>query len=546
MVNDLRTSIHDERILSRFKAIVDAKERNLPGDYWQKINMKLKRLFSILALAIFGASSVRIGASLLNKAPTETNAESEKTWMFRVQLNLADASPNKEGNAFGDNPVEKVQFHCWGDGGFTKTIEAQHIIFNNFDYYGANISLSDADVIKGAQWVLTQKGIGDKYSVDITAFGSTETPILDKNIDFMAIEWEFANAWDRDKWKFTNIVGDKSDKLYLKIEGETNPIDFVKEPQNNVLAVRNLNYSNDKKPISLDSYGTNCLPNNFYYLCRKTSNEIMDLGSANWLDLKEAGTYDFIIADATITIKKHSLTDTYIYYVTDSGEASKDYIYSWGGSMQFGAFPGTKISDITEAKEVTNGVLHFQGGSDKKLIYKIPLQAGYPTGDNMFMFNNGTSEFKSDERAIMATATYWWTGPANIDATKGLEFLLDAETIRNAAIDYSVCNISSADARRIVDVYNSLSESIRTTYVDSSSTFTWTSIEMKDNTLVSYKAIVERLALVSGVSVAGSSLINLGNHPNFDVTVPSILAVIVVVGAIATATLIILKKRKHN
>lgn len=232
--------------------------------------------------------------------------------------------------------------------------------------------------------------------------------------------------------------------------------------------------------------------------------------------------------------------------MTNSGEATNDYIYSWGGSNQFGAFPGTKITEITEVKEVTGGVLHFQGGSDKKLIYKIPLQTGYPTGDNMFMFNNGTSEYKSDERSITETATYWWTGPANMEATSGLEFLLEAEIIRNSAANTSICNISSTDAKKIVDAYNSLSESIRTIYIDSSSTFTWTSIEMKDNTLVSYKAIVERLALVSGVSVAGSSLINLGNHPNFNITVPSILAVIVVAGTITTATLIILKKRKHN
>lgn len=64
--------------------------------------MKLKRLFSILALAIFGASSVGIGASLLNRAPIEANAEeAPKTWMFRVQLDLGMASPNMEGNAFG-------------------------------------------------------------------------------------------------------------------------------------------------------------------------------------------------------------------------------------------------------------------------------------------------------------------------------------------------------------------------------------------------------------------------------------------------------------
>lgn len=156
--------------------------------------MKLKRLFSILALAIFGASSVGIGASLLSKAPVEANAEeAPKTWMFRAQLNLGDASPNKEGNAFGANPVEKVKFHYWGDGGLDKMVEASHIATDTYDYYGLNVSLAGADVIKGAQWVLTQKGIGDKYSVDITQFSSAKITTLDKSITFTTLEWNFSN-----------------------------------------------------------------------------------------------------------------------------------------------------------------------------------------------------------------------------------------------------------------------------------------------------------------------------------------------------------------
>lgn len=514
--------------------------------------MKLKRLFSILALAIFGASSVGIGASLLSKAPVETNAEeAPKTWMFRVQLNLADASPNKEENAFGANPVEKVKFHYWGDGGLDKMVEASHIATDTYDFYGVNVSLTDADVIKGAQWVLTQKGIGNKYSEDITKFGSTKTTTLDKSITFTTIQWIFSNNWDGDKWKFLNgkIEGYESDKFYLTTE-YVNTVDFAKEPQNNVLTVRNLEYPGRNKWVGLNDTDTAFLPSEFYSLCWNTSSELMSGGSGTWLSLKEAGTYDFIIADATITIKKHSpLTDTYIYYVTNSGEATNDYIYSWGGSNQFGAFPGTKITEITEVKEVTNnGVLHFQGGSNKKLIYKIPLQAGYPTGDNMFMFNNGTSEYKSDERSIMATATYWWTGPANIDATKGLEFLIEAERVRNAAKDYSVCNISREDAKTIVNYYNNnIGSDVRSRYVDTSSTYTWVSADMSDSTLVNYMDIIIRLASIAGSTyVAGSSIINLGNIQASMVTVPSILAVIVVVGTITTATLIILKKRKHN
>lgn len=515
--------------------------------------MKLKRLFSILALAIFGASSVGIGASLLSKAPVETNAEeAPKTWMFRAQLNLADASPNKEGNAFGANPVEKVKFHYWGDGGLDKMVEASHIATDTYDYYGLNVSLADSDVIKGAQWVLTQKGIGDKYSVDITQFGSSTTTTLDKNIDFTAIQWIFSNNWVGDKWKFLNnqIEGYKTTKFTLNLDDVATPVDFVKEPQSNVLAVRNLDYPTAGKTIGMVGDASVYLFGQFYYLCWDTSAELISNGSGSWLRLKEAGIYDFIIADATITIKKHSLlTDTYIYYVTESGEATNDYIYSWGGSMQFGAFPGTKITEVPEVKEVTNkGVLHFKGGSDKKLIYKIPLQTGYPTGDNMFMFNNGTSEYKSDERSITETATSWWTGPANMEATSGLEFLLEAEIIRNSAANTSICNISREDAKTIVNRYNNnIGSDVRTTYVDTSSTYTWVSADMTDSKLVNYRDIIVRLASIAGSTyVAGSSLINLGNHSNFDASVPSILAVIFVAGTITTATLIILKKRKHN
>ena len=119
--------------------------------------MKLKRLFSILALAIFGASSVGIGASLLSKAPVETNAEeAPKTWMFRAQLNLGDASPNKEGNLFGEDEIDGVKFHYWGTG-LDKTVDASYMGFDINDIYGVNVSLADSEVISGAQWIFHQK-----------------------------------------------------------------------------------------------------------------------------------------------------------------------------------------------------------------------------------------------------------------------------------------------------------------------------------------------------------------------------------------------------
>ncbi len=513
--------------------------------------MKLKRLFSILALAIFGVSSIGVGASLLNKTPIETRAEAAKTWMFRAQLNLADASPNKEGNVFGEDAVDMVKFHYWGTG-LDKTVEASHMGTDsdwNKDIYGVNISLADSDVISGAQWILHQKTSGDKYSVDLKNFGNLNFSTIDKNTKHSVIEWAYKHEWTSDgHWKVPEGLSTSIDKLNINIKNQTTKFEFVKEPQNNVFAIRNFVYPESELIIENNLGSSIHFQRLFYGLAfRGSGKDVVISGSSNWIRLKEAGTYDFVFRDNSIEIKKYAdATDTYVYYVTGGGEATKDYIYSWGGSMQFGAFPGTKITDVAGVKEVTNGVLHFQGGSDKNLIYKIPLQTGYPTGDSMFMFNNGTSEYKSDERAIVSTASYWWTGPANIDATKGLEFLLEAEAIRNAATNYSVCNITSEDARKIVTAYNALSEKVKTTYVDTSSTFTWTSIEMNDNTLVSYKAIVERLALAGGVAVAGSSLINLGFHSNMNTTVTAILAVIVAIGSISAVTLIILKKRKHN
>ena len=269
----------------------------------------------------------------------------------------------------------------------------------------------------------------------------------------------------------------------------------------------------------------------------------------------EEGTYDIFgynsYEDGGIfEIKKHGeLVDGSIYYVTESGEATNDYIYSWGGIEQFGPFPGTKITDVTDVEEITgNGIVHFQGG-DAKLIYEIPVKMNYPLGDEMFLFNNGTDEYKSDERELVNESAYWWTGAANNDAHEAMEFITIVETFRNSATDYSICNIAKSNAQTLVNVYNSFSKDVQETYIDCSTVYTWADETKTSETMITYKAIMERLALIAGVELSntGSGRQVIDNAQNIEASsLIAVVGIIAIISISSIAVLLVVKKIKNN
>ena len=511
--------------------------------------MKAKNIFITLGLSCMALAGLGAAGLMSNTSASQVKAEGEKTWMFRAQLDLAEASPDIETPCFAPaNCVDRVQFHYWGSN-VDEKVDAYFMDFSTFDFYGVNVALRDDQTITGAQWVLHQKDIGDKYSIDINQFGNSAADHLDKDTNIIAIQWQFDNSWTGDKWKFTGDVnwGSPITSLQAHINGQ-DPVDFVKEPQINAFAVRNLVQSDYSKWIELVDNGSARLEGSFCAMLDAASQHYRHGGANQWTYLNENGTYDIIYHSDRIELRKlESKDDTFIYYVTASASATTDYIYSWGGSEQFGAFPGTSIASLVaadKAREVTgNGVVHFQGGDTAKLVYRIDISKGYPNGDLMFMFNNGTSEYKSAERVISNEHAYWWTGDANHDAAQSLNFIITLEAYRNGATDYSVCNIDKASAKFLVDLYNAYDASTRTTYIDCTTIYTWADSTKASNTLVTVRAIMEQLSEIAEEPLGGTNRINAVKVNTATIIV--VVSVMVIASASLVAVLVI-KKRKHE
>ena len=163
----------------------------------------------------------------------------------------------------------------------------------------------------------------------------------------------------------------------------------------------------------------------------------------------------------------------------------------------------------------------------------------------MFMFNNGTSEYKSSERPIVNENAYWWTGDANFNAAQGLNYLITAESYRNGATDTSVCNIDKASAAFLVNLYNAYDQGIRETYIDSSTVYTHKRDGSAGNELVSYRVVVEQLGAIAEVAVVGSSRI-VFESPLANSTAIVVIVVSMIAATSLIAVVVITKKRKHE
>jgi len=528
--------------------------------------MKIKRFFSLIGLSLFGAVSVGAGLLAAPKKAAETNAEGEK-WMFRAQLCLGSLSPDHDPTPWGDNYIEKVSFRYWGENidgpaGGAYELDVPLMFYSSHDYYAINVSLQESQVITGAQWRFHQYGKdGDeywKYSVVIDRFGSSDNDRLDKDSPYTGIQWQVSDSlisgsgWTDGKWTFNgNIYGAATENITMDVGiGTYKHYDFQKEPANNVLAIRNVEL-NQGDAIGWSTQNSFVFSSKASALVDTLSRKYLDAGIGghpNWWYHQETGTFDFILGNNTLSIYKHSdAENTYIYYVLENNVATNDYIYTWGGSEQFGAWHGTKITEIEGVEEVSgNGVLHFEGSDTPKLIYKIPVKIGYPVGDLGFKFNNGSDVSSSTEGELSAHAAYWFDAICNQDAGAAIDFLVEAEEYRNSAEDYSVCNVSKDNAAALVAKYNSLSESIRG-YIDSSKVHTYTAQDMSSEGLVSYKSVVERLGMIGEVEVVGSSikLVSAPYTRNSNMTI-LIVTISAIVCTSTVAILFVVKKRKHQ
>lgn len=494
--------------------------------------MKVKKLLSVLGLGLFAAVSVGAGVALNKGAKAEAVNAEDDTWMMHFSLN------SKEIASYMD--TDSMWLQTYTDGvGDSKWFQC-YPITSGSQFFAVNATFPESYTFNRVQYKFTQGGVA-KWGVP---YNVTESKASHSKMAYSTF-----GSWSGDEWSF-------SFNTYPEIMAEYNDVSYYLEedPVNKRFIASSL------VSDETDYY-------TFYY--RGSWNYAWDTltttsksycGSSHgdhYADL-HAGTYDVILKNdnsdgGIVELKKHTPSnETWIYYVTESSSPTVDYIYTFGGSEQFGAWPGTKIADLVvadKAEEVTNnGVFHFQGG-DPKLIYRIQLDHSYPTGDNMFQLNNGTDDYKSADRAIVDNQAYWWTGDYNIDAAQALNFIITFESYRNDVEDDSVCNISKVNATYLVNSYNGFSDTQKEIYIDPTTIYTWADASKESNTLWTVKTIMEYLDAKYELGVLGSSRY-IGNS-NFEVDTNNSIATIVIISVvsisvISLAAILVVKKRKHE
>ena len=263
-----------------------------------------------------------------------------------------------------------------------------------------------------------------------------------------------------------------------------------------------------------------------------------------------AGT---LSADLSLYAKYTSLVDdSYIYYVTGSTSTTTNYIYTFGGDDQFGDWPGTKITDVAGVQEV-HGVMSFQGTSQN--IYKIPYSTS-AADTGVIIHTNGGSQ--TVNMSLVSHSAYWFITDSsmvdyhNDDAGAALDLILDVEAKRNAVTAsgdiaaYSICGISASDAASLYNTYYGLSETIKTTYVDNSSTYTYDGADKENQTNVLFADIMaelKTLALKGNQTVLGSSKTTPVVRNHTTIIVVTIVAILALSG---TGTFFLLRKKKEQ
>lgn len=493
--------------------------------------MKIKRLFSAIGLGLFALAAV--GAGLVGakaKKAESVKADDPATWMMNISLEAKDIMGYE-----GFDP-DSMWFHTYTDGVGNDKWFHMYLIDAESDCYQVNATFTDSYTFNRIQFQFKQNSV-EKWSESASIGGSKETHY--KQI------YGYFTGWSGSNWTYYSNVTSN-----LFIEYKDVEYAFEEDVANERFVASNVvSDASDYYTIYYRSVWTYCADT-----LTTSARQHFTYVAENWCEMK-AGTYDVFLKNngndnGVIEIKKHQEAEnTKIYYVTGSSSATGDYIYSWGGTSQFGAFPGKSIASLVaagDARELTgNGVIHFQG-NDAKLIYEINVTIGYPTGDLTFMFNNGTESYKSAERALLSEYAYWWTGDANFDAAEAIEFLSLAETKRNSADSYSVCNVSKSDAILLVNLYNSFDSELREIYIDCTTVYTWSDSSKTSESLHTYRKVMEQLSRIAEIALEGSSNPSL-LYRNTEFNSQSIIIIVSIgVASIsALSLLIVLKKRKQ-
>lgn len=498
--------------------------------------MKIKRLFSGIGLGLFAIASAAagfVGAKAKKAEPVK--ADDPDTWMIHFSLD------SKEIAGYMDADSMWVQTYTDGVGN-SKWFQ-MYPIKSGSEYFAVNATFPESYSFNRVQYKFSQGGV-EKWGVPYSLSFSKSS--------YARMVYSSFWAWSGDDWGFTlNYYSD----IYAEYDGVSTTL---------AEDVANKRFVGTGLVSDESDYYT------LYYRCSwdfvgptltDTAKSNFTTVEAEWCSMK-AGTYDVILKNnnddnGIIEVKKYETeVDTYIYYITETAEATPNNIYAYGGCEQFGAWPGTAITSVTGVVDVfSGGVIHFEGVNQK--IYKIPVTTGYPDGDSGIIFNYNGDESKTKNNIIVGGAGYYFSTDVENNyvtpAGRAIEFILDAEEIRNAVTasgdtkQYSVCGISEGDAKDICDAFNALDNTARQ-YVVRTKALTYKRDGSDGNEMVAYEDILIELSKKCGVDVGLSSGIN----SFYFITDGSTSALIPIICAVAFVSmssigiLLILKKRKHE
>ena len=512
--------------------------------------MKLRHFVTSLAITAVAALGAFVGLSQRKEAKVAKADASD--YMFRIQLNSKEA-----GTWDGDGTISNIRFHYWGKDGtedYNETVGLSlmngsdpygySMDFNEY-VYGANVVLSTSKTVIGGCFILDQVNKKDCYSHDLTSC------TFSSDGDYFVREFYYS-SWTEEKWNAS--FSSAEEVPYVDPDSGAN-VNFTANTALKRWEAKGYEYDPAVSQYFHFEIASGYCTSVLDAACK---DKYVSTGSDDntcWMGFKQAGTYDFYLYDEAevsghmVVQKQGPTTSTTIYYVTGEETTTANNVYTFGGTKQFGVWPGTPITSVPGVREITsNGVLHFNGDRGVR-IYRIPVKMGY-NGDTKIIINyNGSAQ--STTKVIRAGAGFYWDTDASYDYGFALGLLDRIEEARNSVTaagdikDFSVCGISSSDATDFVNDYNDLSETARG-YINNSSIYTYKRNGDAGQEMVGYRYVMEELSEKANIALVDASRIN----PIFFANANSNTVIIVVVTfslvAIAALGVCLVIKKKHQ
>ena len=485
--------------------------------------MKLKKLLGIVGLTAFVGIAAFAGAALTNSKGQEVKAATEET-TFYVDV---------QNSLWGYSNIDEVKVHLWGETPGDVWI------------YDAGSGLSKVTV-KGVNYV--SFSIADHAGVS----------------GFDVYCWNKDSAGNSTVWTEFSQFSEGQNLIIVGSNGkwtENQPVTLGTLELGEMHTVTKyavLDGVLQETPLGTDSIGDG----NTYDVPAKPALENLQHFAGWYAD--QACTEEYVAkavtADMSIYAKVESIeVDSYFYW-TDKDSADLkdgrvhffgDYVNSWD--------EGPHISDYL----VSGGALSL---NNEGCLYKIPAPS---KGDYKVVLHNGDVQTFDMEITLGAVhytkfdntggGKHYYSYSASDVMGLAADFLIEAEAIRNAAtykgLNYSVCGIGEADAKKLVGLYNALSDEVRG-FVDNSCAYTYnpakSAEEIKaeepyDQTYVTYRAIMLRLAEDYELDIVGDArAFNSSNGINNPVTLITVVTLIAVASISLAAIIIIVNKKKEN